>query len=395
MTVILHTSKTLKVYKSKKLNKSGLTDYTLNDYQVFLLLITKLGKVDELGKYLQPEVLERNHTVTAKEFSKAFNVDLSYSYRVLQGAAKKLAEKALTIEDDITIQHIPVCAIAKYHKKSGNLTIEFNQHIMAHLAQVQRNFVVYNLKEIANFGSLYTTRLYELIQQFADTGEFKQSIEQLRKVFDVGARYKTYGDFKRFTFAHAVDEINSNYETELKFIELNALDNPAKIRQKVTAIRFEFKRTFTRRAVNPQTGKERNIYIKPKRKNKDDNNPPPPRVHADQQELPNIDLRQEDNLFKQAVSKIGTSAIKLQSKFGDEKVKEVAKQKLEEGKINPFDKAHFKATKETIVDSVKSAANKIKCTKDEFYELIKIEILINNTSQLEAFRKINSTYSFE
>lgn len=266
MSTRLHKSKTLKVYKSKQLNKARLTDYTLNDYQVFLMLITKLGKVDNMGKYLQQETLERSHTITAKEFSKEFNVDLSYAYRILQQAAKKLSERALTIEDDISIQHIPVCALAKYNKNSGNLSVEFNQHIMPHLAQVSRNFVIYNLKDLANFGSLYTTRLYELICQFAKSGELKQSIEQLRKIFDVGTRYKAYRDFKIRTFAHAVDEINAAYEIDLTYKEYNELNEEVKPRQKVTAIIFRFKPTFTRRAVNPKTGNEVNIYIKPRKK---------------------------------------------------------------------------------------------------------------------------------
>jgi hypothetical protein len=82
MARVLYNSKTLKVYKSKKLNNARLEDFTLNDYQVFLLIISKLGKVDNMGKYLQPELLERNFTITAKEFSQAFNIEVSYAYRI-------------------------------------------------------------------------------------------------------------------------------------------------------------------------------------------------------------------------------------------------------------------------------------------------------------------------
>lgn len=270
MTRALHNSKTLKVYKSKKLNNARLEDFTLNDYQVFLLIISKLGRVDNLGKYLQPETLERNFVITAKEFAQAFNIEMSYAYRILYGAAKKLARKAITVHkpDIKEIWEIPVCKLAKYNTKSGNLTLELNEHIMPHLAQVKEKFVLYNLKEISNFGSLYSTRLYELIQEFKDTGYLIKSIAELRHIFDVGNRYKLYGDFKRFTFAHAVHEINDNYEINLTFDELNEKNEVAKQKQKVTAIRFFFQPTFIRKAVDPYTGENRNIYIKPKRKKK-------------------------------------------------------------------------------------------------------------------------------
>jgi hypothetical protein len=39
----LVTSKTAKVYKNKKLNNANFGNYSLNDYQAFLHLISKVG----------------------------------------------------------------------------------------------------------------------------------------------------------------------------------------------------------------------------------------------------------------------------------------------------------------------------------------------------------------
>ena len=65
---------------------------------------------------------------------------------------------------------------------------------MPYLSQVRQKFVLYNLKEIANFGSLYTTRLYELIQEFKETGYMIKSVQQLRESFAVGEKFKAYKD---------------------------------------------------------------------------------------------------------------------------------------------------------------------------------------------------------
>lgn len=256
-------SKTKKVYKNKKLNNANFGTYNLNDYQVFLQLISKIGGVDESGKYLQPEQLQREHTLTAKEFATQFGLELDGVYTTLKKVAKKLTETSITLEKPELFEtwHIALCSQSKYNYKEGSLTVKFTEEIMPYLAQVKKKFVLYNLKEVANFGSLYSTRLYELIQEFKDTGLLIKSVTQLREVFAVGKKFKMYNDFKRFTFAHAIDEINSQYEIDLKFEEI-------KEGRKVVAIRFEFKPTFTRRAVDPYTGKERNIYIKPKRKSK-------------------------------------------------------------------------------------------------------------------------------
>ena len=65
-------SKTPKVYKNNELNSASFGHFTLNDYQVFLHLLSKVGGVDERGKYLQPHEISREHILTAKEFSSVF-----------------------------------------------------------------------------------------------------------------------------------------------------------------------------------------------------------------------------------------------------------------------------------------------------------------------------------
>jgi len=150
-------SNTDKVYKSKKLNTANFGNFSLNDYQVFLHLVSKIGGVDEFGKYLQPHELQREHILTAKEFSTVFNTDIHNSYKSLYKACKKLMKTSIILEK-IELNEtweINVCSTAKYNKKEGRITIQFTDSIMPYLAQVKKKFVLYNLKEIANFGSLY------------------------------------------------------------------------------------------------------------------------------------------------------------------------------------------------------------------------------------------------
>ena len=251
-------SKTPKTYKNKKLNTANFGNYTHNDYQVFLHLVSKIGGVDELGKYLQPEQLQREHVLTAKEFSEVFNTDIDNSYKSLHKACKKLMKTSILLEkiELNEIWEINVCSTAKYNKKEGRITVEFTDRIMPYLSQVKQKFVLYNLKEIANFGSLYTTRLYELIQEFKDTGYMVKSVAQLREIFAVGSGFKLYNDFKRYTFEHACQEINDNYKMNLGFEEI-------KEGRKIIAVKFVFKKTRIHKVIDQKTGVEKNFYEKP------------------------------------------------------------------------------------------------------------------------------------
>jgi plasmid replication initiation protein len=261
MTTKLVKNKTPKVYKNKKLNNANFADFNLNDYQVFLHLVSKIGKVDPSGSYVQSETLEREHTLTASEYSRLFNVDIHTAYRVIKSACKRLMKTSIILEKPELFEtwEINVCSHAKYKEREGKIEIMFTDSIMPYLAQVRSKFVLYNLKEVSNFGSFYTTRLYEYIQEFKDTGWIECSVDKLRELFAVGGKFKLYADFKRFTFGHAVNEINSQYEINLKFEEI-------KEQKKVTRIKFTFKHTIIRKVYNPHSGKEQNVYIKPKRK---------------------------------------------------------------------------------------------------------------------------------
>jgi len=252
-------SKTPKLYKNKKLNNANFGNFTLNDYQVFLHLVSKIGGVDEFGKYLQPEQLQREHLLTAKEFSDIFEVDIHTCYGILKKALDKLMKTDIKVEriELKEVWRINICSMAKYNKGEGYVSIKFTDDIMPYLSQVTKKFVLYNLKEISNFGSLYTTRLYELIQDFKETGWMLKSISQLREAFAVGDKFKAYRDFKIKTFAHACQEINDNYDIGLRFEE-------QKEGRKVVAIKFFFKQTIVTQVTNQKTGKTTNIYSKPK-----------------------------------------------------------------------------------------------------------------------------------
>lgn len=252
-------SKTPKVYKNKKLNNANFGDFTHTDYQVFLHLVSKIGGVDEFGKYLQPEQLQREYVLSAKEFSEIFLADISNCYRFLHKSCKKLMKTSVILEKPELNEtwEINICSMAQYNEKAGSITIQFTDSIMPYLAQVKERFVLYNLKEIGNFGSLYTTRLYELIQEFKETGWLRKSVQQLREVFAVGSKFTAYKDFKKYTFAHACEEINKNYDMSLSFKEI-------KEGRKVAAVEFSFKPVLVTKVTNQKTGVESNIYTKQK-----------------------------------------------------------------------------------------------------------------------------------
>lgn len=252
-----YVSKTPKVYKSPKLNSSNFGDFTHTDYQVYLILLSKLGSVDKNGKYLQPEELKREHTLSAKEFSQMFKMAPQNSYVALKKAVNKLLKTDITVPEEGTTSYwrINVCSQAKYVKDEGRIEIQFTDSIMPYLKQVKERFMVYNLADISSFKSIYATRLFELLQEFKETGWMIKSIDELRHSFAVGDQYKLYGHFKSRTIVPACEEINKNYHMKVHFEEI-------KEGKSVTAIKFLFKPVIVLKSTNETTGETKKRFIK-------------------------------------------------------------------------------------------------------------------------------------
>lgn len=261
MNIDILDSHTSKIYKNKKLNQASFNDWNHSDYQIFLLLVSKIGGVDKFGKYLQPSALKRSHILRAHDVKTTFNIDSSNSYKLLKKSCQKLMRSVVSIEEieSDTVREISICVEAFYHKREGSVRIKFTEEVMPYLAQVNERFILYNLKEVSNFTSVYTTRLYELLQEYKTTGWMTKSIDQLRDSFGMSkGKLKEYSNFKRRTFAPACDEINKYFDWRLSFEEI-------KEGRKVTAIKFFFNKTIVHEVTNQYTGETKNFYEKPKR----------------------------------------------------------------------------------------------------------------------------------
>jgi len=247
-------SKTPKLYKNKKLNSANFGNFNHSDYQVFLYLISKIAGIDQKGRYLRPEQLKREYILTAKEISNQFNAAMTNSYQ----SVDKLMNTNLKIKriEDNEMWKINICSIAKYNKEQGNISIKFTDDIMPYLAQVKEKFVLYNLKEVTQFKSLYTTRFYELMQEFKETGWMTKSIAQLKESFGVGEfKLKKYNDFKKYTFLRAIEEINNLYKINIKFEEIKEV-------RKVIAIKFFFEKAKFVEVYDPITNTTSKQYAK-------------------------------------------------------------------------------------------------------------------------------------
>ncbi len=231
------TKRLKKVQKSNELNHANFSNFSLTCYRVLLNLISNIQQRDLHGNQIPLPIIDRECTLSAREYAEEFNLSGNTAYEILKEASDKLLKTVFTTKTAIGILKIHICSQIHYIEKEGRIDIRFTEEIMPHLAELSKNFTMYNLKDISNFNSIYTTRIYELIMQFKTTGMFEIPIDKLRHTLGCSDIFIKYNDFKRFVINHAVNEINSFYKLELTFEEL-------KQGRKIEKIIFRFRKTL-------------------------------------------------------------------------------------------------------------------------------------------------------
>jgi plasmid replication initiation protein len=248
-----------KVQKSNEINQANFSDFSLSCYRVLLNLISQIQRHDAEGNQLSLPVVSRMCSLSASAYAEEFPSVANRAYEILKEATDKLMKTSFSIKTDKGVLKINVCAQAHYIENEGRIDIEFTPNIMPHLAELGEKFTMYNLNEIAGFGSIYTTRLYELLMQFKTTGELRISVTDLRFKLGCVDILTRYNNFKQKAINHAVDEINSQWTLDVKYEEI-------KTGKTVTDLIFTFKPTFTRKAYDPVRKRMRTQLTRPRRK---------------------------------------------------------------------------------------------------------------------------------
>lgn len=86
--------------------------------------------------------------------------------------------------------------------------IVFNDRILPLLSELKANFTQFLLSDVANFGSIYSFRIFQMMMQFKATGYCKLHLNDLRYSLALFDKYQSTKDLRKWVIDTAVDEIN-------------------------------------------------------------------------------------------------------------------------------------------------------------------------------------------
>ncbi|MFZ6775023.1 replication initiation protein, partial [Undibacterium sp. SXout7W] len=181
---------------------------SLGEARLIRLLIAQISPSDEDFKTYQ---------ISVTDFARVFNLNGRDSsvYDMVEKSAEDLIRRIITIKDGKSWYKTSWLSSAKYVHGSGIVELRFDKDLKPHLLGLKSYFTQYDLEHTVHFKSLYSVRLFEIMQKEAfksnEQGYFKRSFEyeELREKMGIEKdEYSLFANFKARVIETAQKEIN-------------------------------------------------------------------------------------------------------------------------------------------------------------------------------------------
>lgn len=213
-----------KVSQSNKLVQASHT-LTLNEKRLVLLAASMLDPRKPLPK-------DGMLLIRAEVFAEVFEMDPKNAYLALEDASKRLMRRMMyRYKNGKVIEELRWVYHAKYKEGQGCVELGFSPTVVPHLTRLNKEFTSYQLRQVGQLSSFYAIRLYELMAQFRATGHWWTTLEQLRDTLDLGSKYESVKDLRRWVLDPGLVEVN-------KLTDITASMEPRRKGRKVIGFTF-------------------------------------------------------------------------------------------------------------------------------------------------------------
>lgn len=214
----------VKVSKSNFLVEASY-HLTLQEQRLILVCLAKLDSRGDVPK---------ETIILASDYAQLMKIDIKNAHRELYKAAEKLYNRSIVVSDPKKTEEFRwIQKKAIYHQGEGRVTLTWSDDVLIYISQLKQRFTTYRLSDVADLGSTYAIRLYELLMQFNTTKERKISLIKFKSLFNLEDKYLLFRDLNKRVIKPAVKEINQSSN-------LIVFYNVIKEGRSVVSLQFDF-----------------------------------------------------------------------------------------------------------------------------------------------------------
>lgn len=217
------------------------------------LIYMSVKKVNQI-----PDLFKEDVFVSCGEFIDLVGTKNKTIYRKLKAAAKEICSTPIEDHQGKFFEFTPWVRKCRYEEVDGvaGILTLFNPEIEKYLLELEKNFTLLSVSNIAKLSSKYSIKLYTLLQMNKFRVNFVYSVEDLRFWFDIDKElYTNFRDFRVRVLIPAIKEINEKTNLEVEFIEI-------KSGRKVTDVKFIVKEKNKTQTASEEAESGKKQYLK-------------------------------------------------------------------------------------------------------------------------------------
>jgi plasmid replication initiation protein len=222
--VVMSEKTNIRIAKSNDLVEAAYR-LTLNEQR---LLLATLARIDS-----RRGMQNFKFSITAKEFSELFEIELHTAYEALKDASKSLFERDIRTFDGRTRKRFRWVDRVSYVDGQSRVELCFTIHVAPYLSQLHRNFTAYGLHQVRSLKSNYSIRLFEMLIQYRSTGWMQVEVDTFRERLMLEGTYARFDNLKARVINPAVTELQAKSNLMIQW-------RPIKKGRKIVSLRFDF-----------------------------------------------------------------------------------------------------------------------------------------------------------
>lgn len=158
------------------------------------------------------------HTFQARDLLRELGLGEG-NYDDLRRAVRGLVVAPLTIKKPTSTMYATPFSVAEYDDDNSHIKLSIDPQMKPYYLQLKNKFTAYEAQYYYVLSSSYAQRFYELLKQYESIGERKMELTEIREMFMLGNKYKTYNNLKRRVIEPAMKQINAGTDIRISCTE--------------------------------------------------------------------------------------------------------------------------------------------------------------------------------
>ena len=170
-----------------------------------------------LAHYDSRGPLNKAFSATVEDLKELFPIDEKSAYGVVRSAIKGINSKpAEFVEGKVTKYRVWFTGF-DYIGGEGKFEFQINKDVQPLLLGLKDTFTRYRLKDVYQFKSAHSWKLYENLKRWEAKKEWVVDLDELRVLLGVAGRYERWSDFQTRVVAPSVGEISDLSDLEVRY----------------------------------------------------------------------------------------------------------------------------------------------------------------------------------